>query len=142
VIRVHRQLTRKRAHAPLKTEAGKREVILAPAIAKLLREHWLASPYKRPDDIVFCNPLGRGRDYRHVGHGFRDAVRRAGIEAPGRVSLHSLRHTFASLLIAKGVNIAFVSRRSGTPTPRSPSRSTRTCSSRQTTRRRPERHSK
>jgi integrase len=55
VIRVHRQLSRKRSHTRLKTEAGKREVILAPALAKALREHWLASPHKAASDFVFCN---------------------------------------------------------------------------------------
>ena len=39
LIRVHRQLSRHREHALLKTEAGKREVILAPALSKTLREH-------------------------------------------------------------------------------------------------------
>jgi integrase len=43
LIRVHRKLSRQREHAPLKTEAGKREVILASALGKALRERWLAS---------------------------------------------------------------------------------------------------
>ena len=42
LIRVHRQLNRHRQHAPLKTAAGRREVVLAPGVAKLLRERWLA----------------------------------------------------------------------------------------------------
>jgi integrase len=53
LIRVHRQLSRHREHAPLKTEAGRREVILAPTLAKSLRERWLASRYKGPRDFVF-----------------------------------------------------------------------------------------
>jgi hypothetical protein len=53
LTRVHRQLFRKREHAPLKTEVGKREVILAPALAKLLRERWLASPFKGKHHFVF-----------------------------------------------------------------------------------------
>lgn len=48
LIRVHRQLSRKRPYAPLKTEAVRREVILAPTIAKLLRERWLAIPFQGP----------------------------------------------------------------------------------------------
>jgi integrase len=47
LVRAHRE------HAPLKTEAGRREVILAPALAKSLRERWLASRYKGPRDFVF-----------------------------------------------------------------------------------------
>jgi integrase len=117
LIRVHRQLSRQRTHRPLKTAAGRREVVLAPAVAKLLRERWLASPYKTREDFVFCNTLGRGLDYRDVGEAFRGAVKRAGISAAGRLSLHSLRHAFASLLIAKGLNVVFVSRQLGHANP-------------------------
>jgi integrase len=114
LIRVHRQLSRQRIHAPLKTDAAKREVILAPAIAKLLRERRLATLHKAANDLVFTTASGRGR---HVGHGFRNAVRRAGLQAPGRLSLHSLRHGFASLLIAEGLNVVFVSRQLGHANP-------------------------
>jgi integrase len=117
LIRVHRQLSRQREHTKLKTEAGRREVILAPALAKGLREHWLASRYKAPDDFVFCNTLGRGLDYRDVGEGFRAAVKAAGLTAPGKLTLHSLRHGFASLLISKGLNLVFVSRQLGHANP-------------------------
>ena len=64
LIRVHRQLSRKREHAPLKTQAGRREVVVAPAVAKLLRERWLASSFKAPHHLVFCNTLRRGLNYR------------------------------------------------------------------------------
>lgn len=60
---------------------------------------------------------GRGLDYRHVGHGFRDAVKRAGLQAPGRLSLHSFRHGFASLVVAEGMNVVFVSRQLGHANP-------------------------
>ena len=118
VVRVHRQLTRKRVHGPLKTEAGRREVVLAPAIGKLLRERWLASPFKAPHHLVFCNTLGRGLDYRDVGEHFRATFKRSGITtAGGRLTLHSLRHGFASLLIARGLNVVFVSRQLGHSNP-------------------------
>jgi integrase len=42
---------------------------------------------------------------------------RAGITASGRLSLHSLRHGFASLLIANGLNVVFVSRQLGHANP-------------------------
>ena len=79
----------------------------------LLREHWLAAPHKAPGDLVFCNALGRGLDYRKVGKHFRRAVKAAGLTGPGRLTLHSLRHTFTSLLIAKGLDVVFVSRQLG-----------------------------
>ena len=117
LIRVHRQLSRQRAHTRLKTEAGKRDVILAPALGKSLRERWLASRHKAPSDLVFANPLGRGLDYRDVGKGFRQAVKRAELQAPGKLTLHSLRHGYASLLIGKGLNVVFVSRQLGHANP-------------------------
>jgi integrase len=92
-------------------------VHVAPAIAKVLRERRLATLYKAATDLVFTIASGRGLDYRHVRHGFLDAVKRAGLQAPGRLSLHSLRHGFASLLLAEGMNVVFVSRQLGHANP-------------------------
>ncbi len=92
--------------------------MLAPTIAKLLRERWLASPFKAPHHMVFCTTLGRGLDYRDVGEHFRATLKRSGITtAGGRLTLHSLRHGFASLLIARGLNVVFVSRQLGHSNP-------------------------
>jgi integrase len=117
LIRVHRQLSRQRVHSTLKTEASRREVVLAPSVAKLLRERWLASPFKGPGELVFGNTRGRGLNHREPGNAFRAAVKGAGIATPGRLTLHSLRHAFASLLIAKGLNVVFVSRQLGHANP-------------------------
>jgi integrase len=117
LIRVHRQLSRQRQHAPLKTEAGRREVVLAASLARRLREHRLASRYKQSSDYVFANTLGRGLDYRDVGEAFRGAVKRAGLQAPGKLTLHSLRHGFASVLIANGLKVVYVSRQLGHANP-------------------------
>ena len=110
---VHRQLSRYREHAKLKTEAGRRQIVLAPAVVRLLRARWLESPGKGPDDFVFTNSVGRPLDYRKVGNAFRTAVWRSGVRADGRLSLHSLRHGYASLLIADGLDVVFVSRQLG-----------------------------
>jgi len=92
-------------------------VVLAPAIAKQLRERWLASRYKAPRDFVFANTLGRGLDYRDIGEGFRQTVKRAELHTSGKLTLHSLRHGFASLLIANGLNVVYVSRQLGHANP-------------------------
>ena len=68
---------------------------------------------KSADDFVFTATTGRSRDYRHVGDAFRLAVKRAGLRGQGRLSLHSLRHGYASLLIAKRLDVVFVSRQLG-----------------------------
>jgi integrase len=36
-----------------------------------------------------------------------------GLQTQGRLSLHSLRHSYASMLIAAGLNVVFVSRQLG-----------------------------
>ncbi len=47
--------------------------------------------------------------------GLQKAVKAAGLDQPGkpRLRFHDLRHTYASLLIAQGVNVAFASRQLG-----------------------------
>jgi integrase len=117
LIRVHRRLSRRREHARLKTEAGRREVILAAPLARRLGEQRLASRHKAPNDFVFANTLGRGLDYRDVGEGFRQALKCAGLQASGKLTLHSLRHTFASLLIARRLDVVFGSRQLGHANP-------------------------
>jgi integrase len=66
---------------------------------------------------VFANTLGRSLDYRRVGERFRKAVKAARPQVPDKLVLHSLRHTFASLLIANGLNVVFVSRQLGHANP-------------------------
>jgi len=113
VLHVEQQLSRWRELARLKTDASRRDIELAPAVVRLLRERWLASPFKGPDDLVWCTDTGRGRDYRHVGDAFRLAVRRSGVRSSGRLSLHSLRDGYASMLIASGLPLLFISRQLG-----------------------------
>ncbi len=88
VLHVRQQLSRHRTPKPLKTDAARREAMLAPAVTRLLRERWLASSYKEAEHLVFC-----------------------------RLSLHSMRHGSASLLIAQRLNVVFVSRQLGHASP-------------------------
>jgi integrase len=48
---------------------------------------------------------------------FQAAVEEAGIRRPGRLSLHSLRHGYGSLLIATGLDVVFVARQLGHANP-------------------------
>jgi len=82
-------------------------------VTRLLRERRLVSSYKDADQLVFCKANGEGGDYRDAGEAFRAAVAAAAFAGQGRLTLHSLRHSFASLLIAKGLNVVFVSRQLG-----------------------------
>ena len=87
-------------------------------MSKLLRERWLASSFKAPHHFVFANTHGRSLDYRDFGEAFRATLTRAGVSAPGeKLTLHSFRHGFASLLISHGLNVVFVSRQLGHANP-------------------------
>jgi integrase len=118
VIRVRRQLDRKRGYAEPKTPQAVRDVVLAPALGKLLREHRLASNHSLDNDPVFANAAGRPFEHRNVqARGFDKAAERAGINQDGngrrKATFHDLRHTYASLLISQGADVVHVSRQLG-----------------------------
>ena len=120
VIHVRKQLDRDGERVDPKTPQAIRDVVLMPALARLLRQHRLASPHSRPSDLVFASALGTGLDRRNVSRrGLERAIRRAGLDDPNRPTLrfHDLRHTFASLLIAQGANVVFVARQLGHASP-------------------------
>jgi integrase len=97
-IHVRHQLTLQRQLAELKTNSGRRDVVLIPQLAKMLRQHHMANLRKRPDDFVFPAPDGRGRDQRSTARAVERTLTRAKLDGQG-LSSHSFRHTFASLLI-------------------------------------------
>jgi integrase len=98
VIHVRRQLGRDRQPAELKTGAARRDVILVPQLATILRRHFMASRRKGTADYVFPAPDARGRDHRSTARAIERSFTRAGLEGQG-LSAHNLRHSFASLLI-------------------------------------------
>lgn len=109
-IRVRHQLsraTRKKPARllPLKTDAGARDVVLLPQLAALLRKHKagaFAEGRARPEDFVFTTAAGTPLYQRNVSaRGLDKAADKAGLNREGdpRVSMHDLRHTFASHLI-------------------------------------------
>jgi integrase len=95
---------------PLKTKAGKRDVALMPELAALLRRHQLASRHSEPGDFVFCGTAGRPLHHRNVQRrGMDETVERAKFNGGQRApTMHDLRHTFASLLIAEGLDVVYV----------------------------------
>jgi integrase len=95
-VHVRDQLGRDRQRGRVKTEAGRRDVVLIPDLARVLRAHKLKSPFSTPTDYVFAAPDGSPRDHRSTSRGIERAVKRAKIEG---VSAHNFRHTYASLLI-------------------------------------------
>ncbi len=51
-----------------------------------MRERWLASAYKGPDQLVFCKANGEDGDYRDAGTAFRAAVKAAGLRGEGALA--------------------------------------------------------
>ena len=98
-------------------------MLLIPSLARILREHKaraFAVGRAKPEDFVFASSTGTPLHYRNVvRRGLDKAVEAAGLGADGRAKLrwHELRHTFASLLIAQGLNVVYVSRQLGHASP-------------------------
>ena len=91
-----------------------------PSLARMLKAHKLASPFKRPEDFVFATSTGKPMYWRNVSkRGLTAAIERAGLDGDERPSFrfHDCRHTFASMLIAQGANIAYVSQQLGHASP-------------------------
>lgn len=77
---------------------------LTPALLVLLREYWQQS---RPETLLFpgASP-NKLYDLATPGHLLKKACRRAGITK--RVSMHTLRHTFATHLLEAGTNLRLI----------------------------------
>jgi integrase len=120
LVRVRKQLDRHGVRVEPKTPKAVREVVLMPALGRILRESRVSSRFSGDDDPVFVSTAGTPMHYRNINRrGLSVAAERAGLNGGDRPNLrfHDLRHTFASLLIAEGANIVFVSRQLGHASP-------------------------
>jgi integrase len=112
-IHVRAQMGRDGVRRWLKTDNGARDIVLMPALASVLRENKLRAPVglSGDDDLVFATANGRSVGHRNVSkRGLDPARTRAGLQG---VTFLALRHTFASILIAQGNDVVFVSRQLG-----------------------------
>jgi integrase len=121
-VRVERSLeqTNKglRFKAP-KTKAGRREITIPPSIVAELRGHWRMQQEQRlalgagkagPDDLAFPRPDGSAWPPDSLSSDWPATIR--SLKLP-TVTLHALRHTHVSQLIASGLDVVTVSRRIG-----------------------------
>jgi integrase len=106
-----------------KTKHGRRTVTLPASVVSELRGHWKAQQEHRlklgtgkaPDDaLVFANWDGTPRSPNATTKEWRRTL--AVLDLPA-VSLHALRHTHASQLIASGMDVLTISRRLGHGSP-------------------------
>ena len=120
VVHVRRQLDRSGIHTEPKTPQALRTVVLMPSLAALLREHKSNATHNGAGDPVFATSTGHPIHFRNLTRrGLGVAIQKAGLDQEGepRLRFHDLRHCFASLLIAQGLNIVFVSRQLGHASP-------------------------
>lgn len=77
---------------------------LTPGLLKLLREYWRTS---RPEGLLFPGASkDKPYDLATPGHLLKKACRKAGITK--RVSMHTLRHSFATHLLEAGTNLRVI----------------------------------
>jgi integrase len=106
-----------------KTRHGRRTVTLPPFIVALLRDLRRTQQEQRlafgrggklpADALVFPDWDGSARSPHTLTQQWRKAMKAAGL----KITLHSLRHTHASTLIASGLDVLTISRRLGHATP-------------------------
>jgi integrase len=92
-----------------KTDAGHRTVALPPVVVLALAAHRTATA-DRPASVagyVFTTPRGTPLDARNVSRAW--ALERTRLELP-KVRIHDLRHTAASLMLARGFTLEDVKR--------------------------------
>jgi integrase len=82
-----------------KTEAGTRTVPLLPALRRLLVAWKLRAPHTASADLVIATADGKPIAERNLRRALDDAKTAASLDGTdGRLSMHSLRHSFASML--------------------------------------------
>src|SRR5207245_2046428 len=87
-IRVRKQLDRDGTRVVPKTPQAVRDVVLMPALARVLRKHRLRSTHSGDDDPVFASERGTPLAYRNVERrGLDAAATRAALNGPGRLKL-------------------------------------------------------
>jgi integrase len=118
LVRIRRQLLRHGGRgvllADLKTAGSRRTLHLSQPLVDLLRTHRVrqdaeqqeARVWRNPANLVFTSTIGTPLDPEAFGRTVPRICKRAGL---GHWSIHELRHSCASLLLAMGVPLEVVS---------------------------------
>jgi len=101
-----------------KTAKGRRLIALSPSTVEVLREHRQAQEKLRQslgmtlsdDELVFCQTDGKPLLPDSITKAWCNLARRLGLKG---VTLHSARHTHASLMLKQGIHPKVVSERLG-----------------------------
>ena len=109
-LRVRRAIVKRRVEPP-KTKYGRRSVPLPTSLVLKLRAHLAGLEDAGPDALVFPSTVGTPLDPDTIRRDFLKAAMEE-IGAAG-LGFHALRHTYASLQLAAGVNVLQLSRALG-----------------------------
>jgi integrase len=113
-ISVGRSMGRDGMTVPPKTKAGLRVVPIVPALRRMLVAWRLRSPHTRPDELVIATTKGGPVQERNVRRALDAAKEKAGLdETEGRLSMHSLRHSWTSALATGGLPATTLARLAG-----------------------------
>jgi integrase len=113
LIRVEYQLGRDGTRTPLKTEESRRAIDIPPQLMhRLVALVAARDALSDPAALVFASRNGTGLVRKVARAALKRAVKAAAI-APPEPSLHDLRHSHASMLIALDVPVVDVQRRLG-----------------------------
>jgi integrase len=113
-VRVRRRIVRGRVGPP-KSRRSRRDVPLPPSLARALRSWRAETEWPGAQELVFPNTVGRAENKDNLrNRSLRPAAEKAGAPWMGH---HTLRHTFASLHIARGTNAVQRSRLLGHHSP-------------------------
>ncbi|MGT8956992.1 tyrosine-type recombinase/integrase [Bacillus cereus] len=101
-----------------KTKSSLRKILLpASTIAKLkkhravvLKEKLSQGEEYQDNDLVMCTPFGTPINPANVRRSLNALIQKAAVP---KIRFHDLRHTHATLLLAKGVNVKVISERLG-----------------------------
>ena len=105
--------------APPKSKTSRRAVVVPDVVVQALREHrkqqlagrLVAGPAWEDGGLIFCDETGKPLRQDHVRWHFKKVSEAA--ELPSSLTLYSLRHSCAMLLLEKGVPLKIVSERLG-----------------------------
>jgi integrase len=121
-IHIRRALVRGRLGTP---KSGRsRFVVISPGLSEVLkallskrRQTALSGRWKTTPDFVFCSETGGPLDERNVTRSWARLRRKAQKAGVRPLRLHDARHTFASLALASGKSISWVSNQLGHASP-------------------------
>jgi integrase len=113
IVRIECQLDRNGTRSQLKTEESRRAIDIPPRLMRKLRALLLQrGALTDPDALVFASRNGTGLERKVVRTALTRAIKNSKIAAPAP-TLHDLRHSHASMLIALDYSIVDVQRRLG-----------------------------